>query len=109
MTDTTTPSSNSKEQTIEELQARYQSLNTRKIQAEAHLDNARKQLATLKQEAIREYGTDDLTELREKLTTMKAENEQKRKSYQADLDRIESELAEVDERFAATETPPVDK
>jgi len=106
MTDRATTPTNAKEQSIEELQERYQSLNTRKIQAETNLANAKNQLATLKQEALRDYGTDDLTELRAKLTAMKAENEQKRKTYQADLDRIEAELAVVDQRFAAAENPP---
>jgi hypothetical protein len=47
-------------------------------------------------------------ELRRKLDAMKAENEEKRKNYQAELDRIETELATVEEKFASTEPAPND-
>lgn len=87
-------------QTIEELQQRYSRLNTRKIQAETNLDNARKQLESLKSQARETFGTDDIDELRDKLKEMQSENEQKRQSYQSSLDRIESELKKVDEEYA---------
>lgn len=93
------------EQSIEQLQARYQALHTRKIQAETHLQNAREQLATLKRQALENYGTDDVDELRQRLAAMKADNEEKRKNYQGDLDRIEGALAEVEQKFAAAEHP----
>jgi hypothetical protein len=91
------------QQTIETLQQRYQELNTRKIQAETSLGHARQQLETLKKEAREKFGTDDVAELREKLAAMKAENERKRQEYQAALDQIETDLAEVETNFAATE------
>ena len=89
------------EQTIEQLQARYQSLDKKKIQAETNLENAQKQLTALQKEARDKYETDDVAELQKKLATMKAENESKRRQYQDDLDRIERELKAVDEKFAA--------
>jgi len=92
------------QQSIEQLQQRYQQLHTRKIQAEAHLDNARKQLTTLQDEARQKYGTADVVELRQKLVAMKAENESKRAGYQTELERIESELAVVEQKFAASES-----
>jgi hypothetical protein len=58
----------------------------------------------LKKEAREKYGTDDLNTLREKLDAMKAENEEKRMNYQAELDRIETELKSVEEKFASSET-----
>src|SRR6187402_1642112 len=88
------------EQTIEQLQERYQSLNKKKIQAETNLDHAQKQLTVLQNEAREKYGTDDVSELRKKLAQMTAENEAKRRQYQVDLDRIETELKAVDEKFA---------
>lgn len=93
------------EQSIEQLQDRYQALNKRKIQAETHLQNARDQLSQLKKQAQEAYGTDDVDELRKLLAKMKAENETKRQKYQAELDRIEGELATVEHKFAATESP----
>ena len=93
------------EQSIEQLQARYQALNTRKIQAETHLQNAREQLAALKKQALEAYGTDDVEQLREQLLKMKSENEQKRQNYQAELNRIEGELSAVEQKFAVAENP----
>lgn len=90
------------EQSIEQLQERYQSLNKKKIQAETSLDHAQKQLAVLQKEAREKYGTDDVAELQKKLDQMKAENEAKRRQYQADLDRIEGELKAVDEKFTGS-------
>src|SRR5688572_30274124 len=88
-------------QSIEQLQQRYSELNTKKIQADTSLKHARDQLAALKKEALEKFGTDDVAELRAKLDAMKADNEEKRRQYQVELDRIETELAEVESRFAA--------
>lgn len=92
------------EQSIEELQQRYSKLNTKKIQAETNLENARRQLADLQRQAREKYGTDDLAELKQKLADMQAENEAKRAAYQQDLQRIENELADVEQKFAASKT-----
>ena len=40
---------------------------------------------------------------------MKAENEEKRMNYQADLDRIEADLAAVEAKFAPAQEPPADR
>ena len=69
------------QQSIEELQRRYSALNTRKIQADTHLETARKNLEQLKSEARAAYGTDDVAELQQKLAAMKAENEAQRRKY----------------------------
>jgi len=91
------------QQSIEQLQERYQQLNKRKIQAETHLQNAQHQLEKLQDEARQKYGTADVAELRQKLAAMKAENESKRAGYQAELERIESDRVAVEQKFAATE------
>jgi len=41
--------------------------------------------------------------LRQKLETMTAENEAKRSQYQKALDQIESDLLDVEQKFAASE------
>ena len=92
-------------QPIEVLQQRFQSLNTRKIQSETNLENAKKELERLQREAREKYGTDDVDELRKKLEQMKSDNEEKRRNYQADLDRIESELSEIETRYERAGTP----
>lgn len=94
------------EQSIEELQQRYQDLHTKKIQAETQRDTAQKSLEELKCQARAKYGTDDLAQLQTKLTEMIAENARKRSTYQAELDKIEQGLAEVERKFADS-APPV--
>lgn len=88
------------EQTIEELQRRYQGLHTKKIQAETQRAAAKQRLDELKSQARDKYGTDDLGQLRTKLDEMIAENARKRAAYQAELDKIESGLADVERQFA---------
>ena len=90
-------------QSIDELRKRYQGLDKRKIEAETELKGAIKRLDELKKEARDTFGTDDILELQKKLKQMEAENESKRAAYQAELERIETDLASVESRFAAAE------
>lgn len=88
------------EQSIEELQRRYQKLHTKKIQTETQRDSAKSRLDELKQQAREKYGTDDLPELQKRLDEIIAENSRKRAKYQSDLDKIEKDLADVEAKFA---------
>ena len=88
------------EQTIEQLQQRYQELNRKKIQSETQRDGARTRLDELKAQAQEKYGTDDVAKLQEKLAEIINENSRKRAKYQEDLDNIEKGLAEVEAKFA---------
>jgi hypothetical protein len=94
---------NGQQQSIEVLQKRYSALNTKKIEAETELRGAEKRLKQLQDEARQKYGTDDVAELQKMLERLQAENEAKRAAYQADLDRIEGELAAVELKFAAAQ------
>ena len=85
------------QQSIEELQARYQKLNNQKVEAEINLKNAKKDLEKLKKEALEKYQTNDVAELRKILAQMTKENEEKREKYQQDLDKIEADLAKVEQ------------
>jgi DNA repair exonuclease SbcCD ATPase subunit len=87
-------------QSIEELTKRYNQLHTKKIQAETNLENAENKLATLKEKALKDYGTDDVDELRKQLEELEAENERQRSEYQRNLDKIEAELNEADQKYA---------
>ena len=88
-----------KSQSIEELRKRYDDLNTKKITAEANHKNAQKQLDDLKAAAKAQWDTDNLDELRKKLKEMEDENERKRSEYQGQLDKIEADLKDVDQKF----------
>lgn len=86
-------------QTIEQLTARYQQLNEKKIKAQSDLQHAQDRLDELKKKAMQEYHTDDLAELKQQLADMKSKNEKDRASYQASLDGIEADLSQIDEDY----------
>ena len=90
-------------QNIETLTGRYQKLHTQKIEAETNLRNATQQLEDLKQQALEEFGTDDIDQLRKKLNEMEQENERQRSQYQASLDKIEADLTDVQEKYNAAQ------
>ncbi len=96
-------SSKTKQQGIEKLAERYQDLNTRKIQAQTNLANAKKQLAMLKKKARDEYDTDDLDELQKQLDDLRKKNEDQRFKYQASLDQIEEKLDEIEKKHGPLE------
>jgi hypothetical protein len=85
---------------MEQLQKRFDQLNTRRIQIETQLEQEQKQLARLKQEAREKFGTDDLDELAAMLARMESENEQKRADYQRHLESIEAQLKAIDDQAA---------
>lgn len=89
-----------KQETIEQLQQRHATFNKQHIRVQAQLEEAQKRLAELHQEAKAQFGTDDVEQLREKLETMKRENEQKRSEYQASLDQIDAKLKQVESEFS---------
>ena len=97
----------SPQQSIEELSKRYEGLNAKRIQAQTNLKHAQNQLDALKTKATQEYGTDDLEELKRILAEMKRKNENDRASYQASLDQIEAELAQIEEKYNAADASQV--
>jgi len=86
---------------IEDLTDEYNRLNERRIQAQTQLDEATKQLESLQEEALEEFGTSDVDELQVKLEQMEAENEKRRSEYQTLLEGIAADLTKV-EQDAAT-------
>jgi hypothetical protein len=95
-----------RQQSIEDLKKRYTGLHEKKITAQADLNNAKKELANLKKSAREQFGTEDLDELRGKLKQMKEDNERKRSEYQAHLEKIEADLAAVDQKFSEVSEQP---
>ena len=87
------------EQSIEELQKRYQKLRDQQIRVETQRDATKQRLESLRQQAQEKYGTSDLAELQKKLDEIVAENARKRSKYQDDLDKIEQNLADVEKAF----------
>ena len=97
MTDEPTAAqSSSAAKSIEQLKEQYEELNKRKIQAQTQLESATKQLEDLQKEAVENFQTSDITELKAKLAEMEAENEKRRADYQKLLEDISSDLAAVE-------------
>jgi chromosome segregation ATPase len=93
-------------QEIEQLRERHKALHTKSIKAQIDLGHAEQRLEELKEEARRNYGTDDLDELKQLLAARTAENERLRAEYQRHLDEVEGKLAEVEEDFESSKEEP---
>ena len=91
-------------QPYEDLVKRHAQYHDAKIRAEADLRNANDALTQVKDDARKNWSTDDLEELTRMLRQMEAENEQHRREYQAKLDGIEAELRQVEEQFKQAES-----
>ena len=87
-------------QTIEQLQTRYEGLNEQKIKVSTQREHALQRLDELKSQAKQQYGSDDVERLSIMLKEMKSKNEEMRSQYQATLDGIDRDLAAIDEKFA---------
>lgn len=87
----------SKPRTIEQLKKEYESLNERKIQTQTQLEEATKQLTILQKEAVAEFETSDIDELKTKLKQMEQENEKRRQEYQELLDSISGKLKKIED------------
>jgi len=81
---------------MEALRGRYQKLDRQRIEAEANLKNATRNLDALKKDAREKYDTDDLVALKDRLAQVQRENEEKRAAYQQHLEEIEAGLAAVE-------------
>lgn len=90
--------------TIEELTAEFERLNKRKIQAETQLKGATETLDTLEKEAVENFGTSKIEDLKKMLTRMEKENEDRRSEYQALLEGISSSLRKLDDDNTSDDT-----
>ncbi|WP_299468902.1 hypothetical protein [uncultured Gimesia sp.] len=88
---------------IEALTERFQKLRDRKIESASNLKNAQQSLDKLKQQALEEYGINQLDELKAKLQQIKDENARKRAEYHQSLDEIEAELSKIEAAHNATD------
>ena len=76
---------------------RYNKLNERKIRAQKDLEYAEEELKKLQEEALSEYGTTDIQELKNILEEMEDKNQKLQSDYEDHLQKIETELAEIEE------------
>ncbi len=87
----------SQTQSIEDLKDRYDKLSTQKVRLQTQKERAEDDLSELKQQALEQFGTDDLKKLESRLAEMKEQNEKQKIEYQKQLDAIEKSLAKIDQ------------
>ncbi|MEM7455453.1 MAG: hypothetical protein AAF456_13965 [Planctomycetota bacterium] len=90
--------------TIEQLKQRFDKCSHDKTRIETQLKTAQENLNKLKKEALEQHGSDDLKTLKAQLAEMKKENEARRAKYEQLLDKIESDLADIEEQFTGEDS-----
>jgi chromosome segregation ATPase len=90
------PATTSNTTSIDDLRKRYEQLKEKRVVAETRLSQTKDTLDQLKKEAQEQWGTDNLAELEAKLAKQQAENERLRISYEASLQKIESDLKAIE-------------
>lgn len=93
---------NDKVKKMEELKKRHQKLKERKISIDVEISSNTKMLEQARQEARELFGTDNLTELRQKLTEFNARNEALEQEFVKTLDAVEQELAAAEKELGLT-------
>ena len=90
--------------TIEQLKQRFDECSHHKTRIETQLKTAQGNLDKLKKEALEQHGSDDLKTLKAQLAEMKKENETRRAKYEKLLDKIDADLAAIEEQFSDEES-----
>ena len=90
-------------ESLKELQSRFQQFHNRKIQIQTQRDETNKTLEKLRLQAEKEFGSSDIEVLKKKLAEMTADNEKKVADYDKQLKEIETKLNAVTDKFEAEE------
>lgn len=93
---------NDKVKKLDELKKRHQKLKERKISIDVEISSSAKMLDQARQEAKELFGTDNLAELRQKLTEFNARNEALEQEFVKTLDAVEQELAAAEKELGLT-------
>lgn len=86
-------------ETLKELQSRFQKFHNRKIQIQTQRDETNKTLEKLRVQAEQEFGSSDIEVLKKKLAEMTSDNAKKVADYDRQLKDIEAKLNAVTENF----------
>ncbi len=81
---------------LEVLKRDYRELDTRKITTQANIENLEKELQRLREQAQKNYGTSDLTELKRLLEERRLENERLVAEYEEHIQGIKDRLGAID-------------
>lgn len=82
---------------LAELRAEHDKLREEKVRTEQNLENVRRQIAELEQQAEREYGVSDLDRLQEMLDARRAENEKLVADYRNHVRAVREELEKIEQ------------
>lgn len=88
-------------QRLEEAKARHRQMIERRAKAQADFEAAERQLKEAREEAEREFGTGDLTELRKLYADRERENEQSVDQFVNALNQGEAALQEAEAALVA--------
>ena len=88
-------------QLLEEQKARFNALAERRNRVAVELETAARQYAEAEAEAVREFGTGNLDELRQLYTTNEAENERRVRQFITEVDAVETTLSDIEKQLAS--------
>jgi polyhydroxyalkanoate synthesis regulator protein len=86
-------------QALEEQKKRHQALSERATRLRVEFETATRQLQEAQQEAAKEFGTQNLDELRALYRTREEDNERKVFEFTLALDELEKSLAEAERQL----------
>lgn len=86
------------EQELNGLRRQYEQLRDQKVRTEQQVADLTSRLETLKGQAEAEYGTSDPKELQDLLRQKRSENEKVVAEYRDHIQKIQSDLAEVENK-----------
>ena len=91
------------EQELEKLTNHYDKAKEQSIRINAEIESAEKKLAQLKEEAIAQYGTDDIEQLAKILDDWEKENAQEIARFNQEVENLKQEVAAKEHQLKALE------
>lgn len=77
---------------FEELQQKHQQLNAQAIKINTQIEHAQENLKSLKETALKKYGTDDLNELKTMARDLAQQNKQQMENFSDNVFSLEKEV-----------------
>ena len=99
------PSAEDLNERLNTLRQRERSANEKLMRLKIELQNMRDALAKAKKEARGQFGTDDVSELREMYRKTLAENAAAVQSYEQGIGEVERIISEIESRLSASQGP----
>lgn len=88
------------EQELATLKKQYDQLKERKVRTEQNLENIKKQLADLEEQAMQEFGSSDPADLEQILERKRQENAELVRRYKEHIQSVSNDLAKLESEDA---------